>query len=214
MANHYQFNQERFNQGPVSAGTLTLQTIKGSSIVTGSLTVHVLNRVTSSGIHCKSTVTGDVDMNYAGRSVIYGQNRTRVNIYMSLSYFGITYNGIPITLSNINRSEDITYRILSVDNRSSTGKMRRRVINHKKSFQFGWTWLPYLTADVRDGGAGGKDLLAMFQAGGVVSLSVIDGPNGEMHNYNCMVDQNGFKRQIQFIGAKEFWDLTLSLSEV
>lgn len=209
--NYGKFNQYEFNQGPVYGEGELL--IAGSSTVMGDL-IFIFVKLVSGSIEGSSTVSGRLSINHQVSGDINGFSRVKLNLYGRLGNFGLTLNGETIQLSNVMRSFKIGYKIIGISGRNAHGKMNRRDITRKRTFEIAWQWLPYETIDVIDGGAGAKVLRQIWEESTLVVLTVPDGPNGEFQDYICMFEQEGFKRNIKHINDREFWDVSMSFLEV
>lgn len=135
---------------------------------------------------------------------------------MALTNFTITDSTNAVhTLSNINRSFDISLNKVVQDQRTSTGMLRRRFMANKRQFTFKWEWLPFLNSAVLDGGSGGQDLESLFNLGGVMTLAIPDDSTlGNTDHARCVIALDGFQHDDQYIESSLYWNLTLTLEEV
>jgi hypothetical protein len=63
---------------------------------------------------------------------------------------------------------------IAVETRLASGTKAKDVVAVKRTWKFGWTDLPGLDANVRDGGLGHDSLLALYRAGGELTLTIPD----------------------------------------
>lgn len=208
--NYLRYNEFEFNQGPLLGKPGGVS--HGLSTVSGTLTLVIFKLVKGSA-NGSSSPRANAGVKYAVGSTINTKSKVRLNIYGKLNNLGLTLNGVPVQLSNVNRSMKIGYRIIGLEDRMATGKLVRRDINRKRTFAISWKWLPYRDQDVLDRGAGAATLYQIWRANSLVTLTIPDGVNGELQDYVCFFEQNGLRRNIQHIGSREYWNVDMTFRE-